>query len=90
MRAAGGRVEVSVRDDGPGIAIADQPHLFDRWFQSRPDVAPAMGEGGKGLGLAIVQRIVELHGGVVRLESAPGKGTRVLLAVPVAGRQAAA
>ena len=90
VHAAGGRVEVGVQDDGPGIAVADQPHLFDRWFQSRPDVAPAMGEGGKGLGLAIVQRIVELHGGTVQLESAPGRGTRVLLAVPAARRQAAA
>ena len=79
-----GRVEVCVRDDGPGIALADQPYLFDRYFQSRPDVAPATGEGGRGLGLAIVKRIVELHGGEVRLQSAPGVGTRVTLVVPAA------
>ncbi|MGH8795815.1 MAG: ATP-binding protein, partial [Caldimonas sp.] len=58
---AGGRVVVSVSDNGAGIAAADLPYLFDRFFQSRHNVAPATGEGGKGLGLAIVKRIVELH-----------------------------
>ena len=38
------------RDNGPGIAAADLPHLFDRFYQSRQSVAPATGEGGKGLG----------------------------------------
>jgi signal transduction histidine kinase len=90
VRAAGGRVEVTVEDDGPGIAIADQPWLFDRYFQSRAEVAPATGEGGRGLGLAIVKRIAELHGGEVRLDSRPGAGTRVTLAVPVAGPPSAA
>ena len=76
-----GRVEVSVSDSGPGIAPADQPHLFDRFYQSRHSVAPATGEGGKGLGLAIVKRIAELHGGSVSVVSAPGEGTRVVLSL---------
>ena len=79
-----GRVEVSVRDTGPGIAAADLPHLFDRFYQSRQSVAPATGEGGKGLGLAIVKRIAELHGGTVEVSSVPGAGTRVVLSVPAA------
>ena len=58
------------------------PHLFDRFFQSRHSVAPATGEGGKGLGLAIVKRIVELHGGAVAVDSAPGRGTRVVMTLP--------
>ena len=67
---------MSVADNGPGIAAADLPHLFDRFYQSRQSVAPATGEGGKGLGLAIVKRIVELHGGRgARSTSAPGRGT---------------
>ncbi len=78
------RIEVRVSDTGPGIAAADQPHLFDRFYQSRATVAPATGEGGKGLGLAIVKRITELHGGSVRLASTPGRGTTVILSLPPA------
>jgi len=80
----GGAVEVRVRDDGPGIAAADLPHLFDRYFRGRSNVAPATGEGGQGLGLAIVKRIVDLHGGAVHAESAPGQGTTVVLRLPSA------
>ncbi|MEO7114725.1 MAG: HAMP domain-containing sensor histidine kinase [Caldimonas sp.] len=81
-QARDGRVEVSVADDGPGIAVADQPHLFDRFYQSRSTVAPATGDGGRGLGLAIVKRIVELHGGDVMLQSEPGRGTRIVMTLP--------
>jgi len=77
-------VEVTVADDGPGIAATDLPRLFDRFYQSRQSVAPATGEGGRGLGLAIVKRIVELHGGTVAVHSAPGEGTRVVIALPAA------
>ena len=68
------QVEVSVADDGPGIAAADLPQLFDRFYQSRATVAPATGDGGRGLGLAIVKRIVELHEGEVAVESSLGAG----------------
>ncbi|MEP6738740.1 MAG: HAMP domain-containing sensor histidine kinase [Caldimonas sp.] len=81
-RARGDRVEVSVADDGPGIPAADLPLLFDRFYQSRPTVAPATAEGGRGLGLAIVKRIAELHGGDVAVESTLGQGTRVVLTLP--------
>ncbi len=81
-QARDGRVEVSVADDGPGIAAADQPHLFDRFYQSRSTVAPATGDGGRGLGLAIVKRIVELHGGDVMVQSEPGRGTRIVMTLP--------
>ena len=80
----GGRVEVAVADDGPGIAAADLPLLFDRFFQSRTTVAPATAEGGRGLGLAIVKRIAELHGGEVFVESTLGRGTRIVLSLPAA------
>jgi signal transduction histidine kinase len=81
-RPVDGRVIVSVKDDGPGIAETDLPHLFDRFYQSRQSVAPATGEGGKGLGLAIVKRIVELHNGAVSVVSRPGTGTEVVLSLP--------
>jgi len=77
----GTQVQVSVHDDGPGIAPAELPHLFDRFYQARQHVAPATGDGGKGLGLAIVKRIAELHGGSVAVRSAPGQGTTVTLSL---------
>ena len=76
---------VSVRDTGAGIAATELPHLFDRLYQgprARSSVAPASSEEGKGLGLAIVRRIAELHGGSVSVASTPGQGTTVSLAVP--------
>ena len=78
------KVRVSVADDGPGIAAADLPHLFDRFYQSRQSVAPAGSDGGHGLGLAIVKRIVELHGGEVSVESRDGAGTKVTIELPAA------
>lgn len=75
----GPEVRVSVSDTGSGIASADIPNLFDRFYQSRQSVEPATGEGGKGLGLAIVKRIVELHGGQVQVHSQAGSGTQVVV-----------
>lgn len=81
-QAAGNQVQLTVRDTGPGIAQDEQPHLFDRFYQSRQSTAPATGEGGKGLGLAIVKRIAELHGGTVTIASDEGRGTAVTLTLP--------
>lgn len=63
---------LSLEDDGIGIAEASLPHLFDRFYQA--DTSRAAG-GGFGLGLALVKRIVELHGWTVRVKSTVGKGT---------------
>jgi signal transduction histidine kinase len=78
------RIGVSVSDDGPGIAAADLPQLFDRFYQSRQNAAPATGDGGRGLGLALVKRIAELHDGDVAVESMLGQGTRVTIELPAA------
>ncbi len=64
------RVRVSVADTGTGIAPADLPHIFDRFYKSA--ASP-----GSGLGLAIAKNLVEAHGGEIRAESEVGKGTRV-------------
>ncbi len=80
-----GAVWVSVADTGRGIAAADLPHLFDRLYQVRQgsqSVAPASSEEGKGLGLTIVKRIVELHRGEVAVASTLGQGTTVTLKFP--------
>ena len=76
-----GLVNVTVQDNGSGIAAQDIDHLFDRLYQRR-DAAPVTGEGGKGLGLAIVKRIVELHRGAVQVSSQPGQGSKVTISLP--------
>ncbi len=83
VQRSGDGLRVSVQDSGAGIAAQDLPRLFDRLYQTRASVAPATSDEGKGLGLAIVQRIMELHGGTVQVDSTPGQGTTVSLCLPV-------
>jgi len=71
----GERVEISVRDGGPGISEANLPRVFDRFFTT------ARERGGSGLGLAIVKALVEAHGGSVSLSSRPGE-TVVRVVIP--------
>ena len=80
--ARGGGVELQVRDRGIGIDPADQPRLFTPFF--RTDRSRARGSGGTGLGLALVKRIAEAHGGTIAVESAPGEGTAVRIVLPAA------
>lgn len=73
-------VMLQVRDTGCGIAPEFQELIFERFFQV-PD-EHARHAGGQGLGLAIVKMIVELHGGTVTLESAPGQGSTFTCLLP--------
>ncbi len=81
QRAADG-VEFSVQDTGIGIAPDQQENLF-RPFQ-QIDSSPARAYGGTGLGLALVQRIVHLHGGEIAVRSAPGAGSTFTVRLPAA------
>jgi two-component system heavy metal sensor histidine kinase CusS len=74
-------VRIEVTDTGIGIPPEALPRVFDRFF--RVDPSRSQVSGGTGLGLAIVQGIMLLHGGKVEIASQPGKGTRVILSVPV-------
>lgn len=84
----GEQVVIRCRDSGPGIAAADLPHIFDRFY--RADRSRARSSGGSGLGLAIVRSLTELHGGRVTAESSPGKGALFTVTLPVQGPGAVA
>jgi two-component system sensor histidine kinase MprB len=70
--------EVTVRDHGPGIAAADLPHVFDRFYRA----AEARRTPGSGLGLAIVRQAAEADGGSVEAAAAPGGGALLRLRLP--------
>jgi two-component system, OmpR family, phosphate regulon sensor histidine kinase PhoR len=72
--AEGHTVELIVEDDGPGIEQRHLPRLFERFY--RVDAGRSRDIGGTGLGLSIVKHLVEAMGGVVRVESTPGVGTK--------------
>ena len=82
-----GMHRVTVVDNGLGIATQDLPNVFDMFTQVGRTVSNS--QGGLGIGLALVRRLVELHRGRVTLESAgPGLGTTVMVELPVAAQSA--
>ncbi len=72
---------VSVQDSGVGIAKEDIPKLFDKFIQFDRKAGP--GEKGTGLGLAIVKKLVEIHGGKIKVESEVGQGTIFTISLPL-------
>jgi two-component system phosphate regulon sensor histidine kinase PhoR len=80
-----GRIEgdaclLEVADDGPGISPEHLPRIFERFY--RIDKGRSRELGGTGLGLSITKHIVESHGGILRVESRIGVGTRFVLRIP--------
>jgi two-component system sensor histidine kinase HydH len=73
--ASGENIQISIEDSGKGIRQEDLDHVFDPYFTTK--------SSGTGLGLAIAHRIVKAHGGDIRLESEWGKGTRVVITIPI-------
>jgi two-component system OmpR family sensor kinase/two-component system sensor histidine kinase BaeS len=69
----GACVRVAVQDTGPGIAPADLPHVFDRFW--RGERSRARAQGGSGLGLAIARQLIEAQGGTIGVDSQPGQGS---------------
>jgi signal transduction histidine kinase len=79
--AENGDYTVAVRDTGPGISEADQQKLFQEFQQADNSITKA--KGGTGLGLAISKRIIEMHGGQISVQSAPGQGSTFSLTLPI-------
>lgn len=75
-------VQIIVRDRGEGITAEDLPFVFDPFFRA-DRVRTKKGPGGVGLGLSLVRRIVEAHGGTIALAPAEDRGTRATIRLPV-------
>ncbi len=73
-------VEVAVSDTGIGIAAEDQKHVFDKFYRAASDEVQMV--KGTGLGLAIAREVARLHGGDIRLESEPSKGSTFVVELP--------
>src|SRR5204862_7328082 len=83
---AGGGVDITVLDRGPGLDRAELPHLFEPFFRGRD--AAASGVPGSGLGLSLVRHIVESHGGGVAAGSnSQGSGSAFRIHLPGAPRE---
>jgi two-component system OmpR family sensor kinase len=81
----GGEVVVAVEDDGPGIAPAHLPHVFERFW--RAEGSRSRQGGGSGLGLSIVHAITTAHGGTVTARPGEGGGTTMTVRLPLAGEE---
>ncbi|MCX7568758.1 HAMP domain-containing sensor histidine kinase [Tumebacillus sp. DT12] len=75
-----GEVHLLIRDTGIGIAAAELPHIFDRFYKA--DKSRNRNRSGSGLGLSIVQKIIRQHRGQIEVDSTPGIGTTFLIRLP--------
>jgi two-component system phosphate regulon sensor histidine kinase PhoR len=81
VQSNGREAVIAVHDDGPGIPLSDQPHLFERFYRVHKD--RSRDAGGSGLGLSIVKHTVQAHGGTVALQSTPGAGATFSISLPL-------
>jgi len=77
----GAEADLCFSDNGPGIPLEDQPHIFERFYRVHKDRSRIA--GGTGLGLSIVKNIVLAHGGTVSVESVPGQGASFRVRLPI-------
>jgi len=76
----GDTVQVSVRDDGPGLSSQDAVRVFERFYQA--DMGAARKRGGVGIGLALSRELVRLHGGDIRAERGRDRGSTFVVSIP--------
>jgi signal transduction histidine kinase/ActR/RegA family two-component response regulator len=81
LNKAGKALRIKVVDTGIGIEKADIEHIFDRFYRIKSEQTRSI--GGSGLGLAIVKGIVDAHKGTIHLESEVGKGTMIIVSLPL-------
>jgi len=83
VRIQGDVVRLEVRDQGPGLSVKQQAHLFERFYRA-PGIEQQSGSGvGLGLGLNICKNIVERHGGAIGVTSVPGHGSAFWFTLPL-------
>jgi signal transduction histidine kinase len=85
-RRAGGRLEFSVEDNGPGIDAVDLPLIFEKFYRGK---RVAHKNKGSGMGLAITRAILIAHGGGIEASSVPGKGASFRFWVPLVEKEPA-
>src|SRR5262245_192827 len=79
LKTAGASVELTVRDTGAGIPAEELPHIFDRFHRVKG--VSGRSYEGSGIGLALVQELVKLHGGTARVESEVGRGSAFIVSI---------
>ena len=87
-QVAGSILRIAVTDRGLGISADDRKHIFEPFYRGREAVSRQI--QGSGLGLHLVQRIIEAHGGKVTVQSEPGRGSTFTIELPIAADPAAA
>jgi two-component system OmpR family sensor kinase len=85
MKKQNDRIEIAVRDNGPGVPAGDRERIFERFVRLEPARS-----GGAGLGLPIARWIAEAHGGSLMLAESSSAGSRFVVRLPVSGAQPAA
>ena len=78
----GSAVEIRIADSGPGIPLEEQQHIFDPFFRGRRALADQV--HGTGLGLNLVKKIIEAHGGTIRVHSEESNGSEFIVRLPAA------
>jgi signal transduction histidine kinase len=81
IRPEAGKVRIEVWDTGPGIPESDRQKIWSAFTQL--EVGDTLRRGGLGLGLTLVSKLAELHGGHVEVDSEVGKGSRFIITLPI-------
>jgi heavy metal sensor kinase len=85
LTTAGGQYRITVADDGPGVPLEAQPHIFERFYRADASRGRGTPDEGAGLGLALAKWVANAHGGDVALESSSASGTVFIITLPANG-----